>query len=170
MASFEFLAIILTGIGLTVSILYYTITLQNANKTQKLQLETRQAQLFMNIYNQYLQRENIKANDSVFHMEFESLEEFEEKYGRESNPEAYHDWSYHQNYWEGIGVLVREGLINIRLVALLDGGGIIYNWEKFEPIIKEYRKKYNWPRWSIEHEYHYNSVKKYSTEHPELEY
>jgi len=50
MASFEFLAIILTGLGLTVSILYYTFTLQNANKTQKLQLETRQTQVFMDLY------------------------------------------------------------------------------------------------------------------------
>jgi len=47
MASFEFLAIMFTGIGLMVSVLYYTFTLQNANKTQQQQLETRQAQLYM---------------------------------------------------------------------------------------------------------------------------
>ena len=51
MASFEFLAIILTGLGLTVSILYYTTVLQNANKTQQMALETRQAQLFSSLQN-----------------------------------------------------------------------------------------------------------------------
>ena len=57
MASFEFLAIIFTGLGLIVSILYYTSILQNANKTRELQLqaqeqatETRQAQLLMQVY------------------------------------------------------------------------------------------------------------------------
>ena len=50
MASFEFLAVILTGLGLTVSILYYTTVLQNANKTQQSQLETRQAQLYMQVF------------------------------------------------------------------------------------------------------------------------
>jgi hypothetical protein len=45
MASFEFLAIILTGLGLTASIVYNAINLRNANKTQKQALETRKAQL-----------------------------------------------------------------------------------------------------------------------------
>jgi len=43
MASFEFIALILTGLGLTASIVYYANVLSNANKTQQLQLETRQA-------------------------------------------------------------------------------------------------------------------------------
>ena len=45
----EYLPIVLTGIGLTASILYYSINLRNANQTQQMQLETRQLQLFMNI-------------------------------------------------------------------------------------------------------------------------
>lgn len=67
MASFEFIAIILTGFGLTASILYYSSILRNANKTRELQLkaqelqlkaqehaiETRQAQLFMQILTHY---------------------------------------------------------------------------------------------------------------------
>ena len=68
MASLEFLAIILTGLGLTVSILYYTTVLSNANKTRLLQLkaqelavETRQTQMFMQIYNQYTSPELKKA-------------------------------------------------------------------------------------------------------------
>lgn len=45
----EYLPLVLTGIGLSVSIIYYASILKNANKTQRMQLETRQVQLFMTI-------------------------------------------------------------------------------------------------------------------------
>ena len=43
MASFEFLAIILTGLGLSVSITYYAMNLKNQNETQQQSLENRKA-------------------------------------------------------------------------------------------------------------------------------
>ena len=43
MASFEFIAVIVSVLGLAASITYYAIVLKNQN-------ETRQAQLFMNLY------------------------------------------------------------------------------------------------------------------------
>ena len=68
MASFEFLAIILTGLGLIVSILYYSSILNNANKTRELQLktqeqaeETRQTQLFMKIYERFESKEFLQS-------------------------------------------------------------------------------------------------------------
>jgi len=53
MASFDVLAIVVSILGLAASITYYTSVLQNSNKTQKQQLENRQAHLFMNIYNHW---------------------------------------------------------------------------------------------------------------------
>jgi hypothetical protein len=53
MVQIEYLPIVLTGIGIIVSILYYTSVLRNANKTQQQQLDTRQAQLFMQMYNKW---------------------------------------------------------------------------------------------------------------------
>ena len=49
MITFEQALYVLPILALTVSILYNTINLRNANKTQQMQLETRQVQLFMNI-------------------------------------------------------------------------------------------------------------------------
>ena len=57
MVSFEFLAVILTGLGLTASIVYYASILRNANKTQEIQLETRQAQLYMEFYRDFKKKE-----------------------------------------------------------------------------------------------------------------
>ena len=47
MVSLEVVAILLSGIGISASLVYYANVLANANKTQQLQLETRQAQLFI---------------------------------------------------------------------------------------------------------------------------
>ena len=58
----EYLPLVLTGLGLTASIAYYANILNNANKTRELQLkaqeqalETRQAQLLMQIVNHWSQ-------------------------------------------------------------------------------------------------------------------
>jgi len=49
----EFLAIILTGLGLTASITYYAMVLRNANKT-------RQTQLFMNLFTQLRSKDFVR--------------------------------------------------------------------------------------------------------------
>jgi len=155
--------------GIIVGVAYYIMNIENNRKNQKLQLETRQAQLFMQIYAEQLKRGNIPGYDVVYHMEFDSPEEFEEKYGRENNPEAWYDFWLYNSYYEGIGVLVRENLVDIKLVALLNGGEVISGWEKFEKVTNHYRAKYHWPRWSIEWEYLYTTMKEYALENPELQ-
>jgi hypothetical protein len=47
MIEIEYLPIVLTGLGLNTSVLYYTMTLRNANNTQKMQLEARKLDVFM---------------------------------------------------------------------------------------------------------------------------
>ena len=45
------LSIIFAGLSIAASIVYYASVLRNANKTQQMQLETRQAQLYMDLFN-----------------------------------------------------------------------------------------------------------------------
>jgi hypothetical protein len=71
-------------------------------------------------------------------------------------------------YYKGIGVLVREGLIDIGFVSKLMSGGIISFWEKNRASFIDFREKFNWPRAAIEGEYLYNRVIEYGEEHPEL--
>ena len=72
------------------------------------------------------------------------------------------------SYYEGIGVLIEDGLIDIGLVAKLSSGNIISFWERFGDGVKAIREYYNWPRWAIMVEYLYDQVIKYSEKHPEL--
>lgn len=169
MIQIEYLPIVLTGIGLMASILYYANVSRNANKTQQMQLETRQAQFFMNIYQDHLTERLSKSLYFLMDMEYDDFEDFEHKYGRDNNPEANELITMHMLQMEGYGVLVREGYVSVRLVALLTSGSIRIGWEKLRDYIYKARERYNMPRWSIEYEYLYNTLMEYAEKHPELQ-
>ncbi len=69
---------------------------------------------------------------------------------------------------EGLGVFVKEDLVDIKLMALLMAGSMRMSWEKHRDIIYEERKRMNYPRYASEWEYFYNELMKYMEEHPEL--
>jgi len=172
----ESIPYVLTGIGIIASILYYTSVLRNANKTRELQLkaqehatETRQAQLFMQFYNKASTKEYMAIENNLIDWEFNNPQDFLEKYGPVTNPEAFSDFTTWLSLWEGMGILVREGLLNIRLMALSSTGDIMITWEKYEDVVYELRRMYEWPRYSIELEYLYQEIKKYAETHPELQ-
>ena len=116
MASFEFLAVILSVLGLSVSIIYYANVMQNANKTQKMQLETRQIQLVMQLYETYCSQDFRKRHSIMINQKWEDYDDFMTKYDSENNVEAWAGWLSIGAYFNGIGVLVRRGKIDIALV------------------------------------------------------
>jgi len=170
MVQIEYLPIVLTGLGLTASILYYTMTLRNANKTQQNQLETRQVQMFMQIYHSYQSPEYRKASNILNLNKFESIEEFLQIYDP-SNPDNIETSDALLTiitYYEGLGSLVKEGFLDIRWIALLMAGDTRKTWERLDPIIDEVRESFDYPRFASEMQYLYNELMKYMKEHPEL--
>ena len=140
----EYLPLVLTGIGVIVSILYYSNVLRNANRTQKQQLETRQTQLFMNIYNTSSSKDYVKDRERMMHLwEFDDLDDFYSKYGLDANPEEASVWSMFLQHYEGIAVLVKRGLIDSDLVYDLMYDSITGFWNKFEPVILAIREEYS---------------------------
>ena len=71
-------------------------------------------------------------------------------------------------YWEGLGVLVRENLVPIHLIAKFITNMTRTFWEKQEQMTLEYRVRFNVPRGFGEVEYLYNELLKYLEEHPEF--
>ena len=157
--------------GVLVAAAYYVGSLRNNQRTQRSQLETRQAQLFMQIYNQGANnRDFIEAWNRVQHMEFNNLQEFLDETDYE-NPETRENLfavNVLTGYYEGIGTLVKENMLNIRWVALLFGSWTRMFWEKVEPIADGIRVHHKVPRIFSETEYLYNELMKYMKEHPEL--
>ena len=160
-----------TLISVPVGVVYHIMTLRNTKKNQELQLETRQAQLYMSIFQTSTQPEFMKASRRILLSEWNSAEDFFKDFNffnkdvpdNELMISIYHIMSF----YEGLSVLVREGLLDIRLVALTIAGNTKQVWEKFIPIIDGIRDGW-YPRVFDGTEYLYYELIKYMDEHPEL--
>jgi hypothetical protein len=71
--------------------------------------------------------------------------------------------------YEGIGVLVKEGLLDIRLVALLICATVRRYGERIKPVLEEGRRAMGYRRWLSEVEYLYDELIRYVGVHPELD-
>ena len=172
------IGILLTGLTVSLAAIYYTLTLRYTRRNQELALkaqeqalETRQAQIFMQIYNQsHNDPSFIKAFGRIFELvgtnPVKSYEEFQKIRENEQDRDAISRVSF---FYEGVGVLVKEGYVSIRLVALLMTGMTRLWWEGlYKSSIVEGRKLMNSLRWMSEAEYLYDELMKYIEEHPEL--
>ena len=169
MVDYSTLAIVLTGLGLTASILYYAMVLRNTNKTQQLALETRQAQLFMQIYYTWSSRENINIRRELRTWTWTDYDDFIKKYGAANNPEAYTLFQELATWYEGIGVLIKRNLIDPAFVDDLMSGDTLWGWETFGSLVRERRVRNNIPFYYEFWEYLYDEVSAIAhKQHPEL--
>ena len=128
-------------------------------------LETRQAQLFMQLMDKYTSKEGIENLRVLGRATWSSYEEWLEL---RRDDEYYDAYNWLSNIYAGVGALLREGLLNVRMVALVAARGIIWDWEKYKDVIYERRKRGNNRLYRSEWEYLYNTIMKYLEEHPEL--
>ena len=141
-------------IGVLDSILSNRSSIKNDETT----LETRQAQFFMQIYDNFHETEFFEKFTNILTWRWEDYDDFMSKYGWRANPEAFHSLGSVGAFFEGIGVLVHRNLIDISLVGELMSRHIIGFWEKIEPISKEMRRTLKMPvDWYLE--YLYNEMK-----------
>lgn len=138
------ISIIFAGLSIAASIVYYASVLMNANKTQQMQLETRQAQLFLNIFNVYASKQFQKDSEELMQVwNWTDYDDFFAKYGPDVDPEAHAIWDSICTWLEGLGVLVKRGLIDPELVYDIMYGFIINFWERHLPIFTRFREQWN---------------------------
>ena len=158
---------LVTIFGVIAGFSYYILTVRNSQRNQQQQLETRQAQLFMQIYDRWSSREITKMEYEFRNWEWEDFDDYMRKYN--SDVESFSLRSVIGKYYEGIGVLIKRGLIDPTLVDDLMSSAILGYWEKWGPIVAEWRAHYNMPQASEYQEYLYNIIKAIADEqHPEL--
>jgi len=75
---------------------------------------------------------------------------------------------FYGSYLEGLGILVKNNLIDIHLIVELTSGAILWFWEKYREGIIDCRSKLNWSRFFVEAEYLYERCVEYGKDHPEL--
>jgi hypothetical protein len=157
------------GISVGLAAIYYMLILRNSQRAQQLQLETRQVQLFSQLYGMVSDVNYSKGwADFNYTWEFNDYDDWWKKYGPEANPDAFAYFMMNALQKEGMGVMVKRGLLDVGFISDWISGGIMMDWEKLEPIIREHRIRQSYPHFQEYHEYLYNEVKKYKEQHPEL--
>jgi hypothetical protein len=93
--------------------------------------------------------------------DFTTYEEWGEKYGPISNPEAYRHWIAFWNFYDMMGKDAIDGFVDLDMVLnRLEPTVIVGLWEKYSIIIHEWRKNYNYQRVGEGVEFLYNVAKK----------
>ena len=167
------ISIVLAGLSVSFAALEYVLNLRSTQKNMRLQLEntkatleTRQAELFMGLYHRWNDMEFQRCWTEIRAWEWKDSKDFLEKYGPYTSPESNVKRAVLGTFFEGMGVLVKRGLIDGALADDLMSGYIISYWRKFGPLIGELRKTYG-PTLGEYAEYLYNEVSKvYEREHP----
>ena len=174
MVDYQTISIVFTGLSISLAAFYYISTLRNSQRNQELalkaqqqQLETRQAQLFMQIYNQWNTTEFGLQYEKCMSMDWTDYEDFENIYM--NNAEEVNRFRMIARFFEGVGVLVHRDLIDVTLVDDLFSGEMTRFWEKFEPMVKEIRVRWGWPQSLEWTEYLHKEIRAImEKQHPEL--
>jgi hypothetical protein len=103
--------------GVLVAAAYYVMNMRAT-------LLTRQAQLFMGIYQEQYSKDMLDADiNGSFNIEIRNLDDYNTL---AADPEKFKSWYMWQGYLKGIGVLVEEKLVDVRLVNRLMGGQVMW--------------------------------------------
>jgi hypothetical protein len=161
MVDYQTVSIVLTGIGMIIALTYYGLQIRNQNRT-------RQTQLFMNLYTQMRSKEFVGDTRELSSWQWSDFEDFRAKYGSRTNKEANTLFYSTANFFDGVGVLVEHGELDPKLVEELMSSWVIWFWEKFGEVIKEYRRV-SYPQYLEKVEFLYDKIKPLTAEeHPQF--
>ena len=152
MVDVQTVSIAIASVSVVAGVIYYAIQIRHQSRT-------RQMDLLMRLYLTWGSEDMKKALQDVFALEFENYDDFMKKYGLGS--QAWVDVDKVGWFINGIGFLVHEGFVNIKLVlGLFHKHALIMLWEKLKPVVEGVRKKFGFPESYVWFEYLYNEVKK----------
>ena len=147
--SLQVLRDIVTIFGVLAGLTYYVMTVRNQNKAI-------QAQLLMNLYESYRSTESRRQSLEIQSWDWKSPNEFFEKYRQEVNPDAWALWEAKASFFNGIGILLKKGLIDIELLDELLTSSVNRHWNimGMGVILTEWRKML--PERKLEEEWKYD--------------
>jgi hypothetical protein len=89
-------------------------------------------------------------------MDWKDYDDFYTKYTFTENIEGRIPYAYWSMFYQEIGVLVKEGLIDINIVAQFLPDAFREYWKKFEALIYEHREREDYPEYFTGMEHLYN--------------
>jgi len=130
-------------IGILVGIVYYLTIMRNTQRTQQIQLETRQTQLYMQLFKELYTPEFWKLYLDLSRIEWEDVDDFRRRI-IQNDPETFAKllslwWTLGE-----IGTMLFNGMIELYQVFQLIGEIPILAWKKWWPLIEKLRTDWGW--------------------------
>ncbi len=141
MSDVQTISIVLAGIGIFIAAINSIISSRKADQQRQTEIETRQAVLFMQLYNRFTTREFRAALTEMRSWSWDNYADFMAKYSPDTNSDAHAMHIATENDFEGVGVMVQRDLIDSTSVTDLLWMAVGNYWERFGPIWKEWRTR-----------------------------
>ena len=141
LAILQTVSYLIAALSFAVTCAYYIMNLKNTQRNMQLTLEARQTQIFLQLMN-YLKTEGRAWTKFMLTYEWSDFDDYMKKYGPIDNPDEWDEQFKHQITFEGIGILVNKKMIDISLVYEAYGDWVMRYWEKYQPVVVEFRKTY----------------------------
>jgi len=137
LATLQAVSYIMGSIGVFVAAAYYVYNMRISQRNSKAALETRQAQLLMQIYDRINNKEFSRDwAETNYFWEWDDYDDYFKKYG--ANPDEFPKFMNIADTYEGIGVVLKNKLVDPKLIyGVLRNNPILY-WEKFSPMMKKW--------------------------------
>jgi len=134
-------------------------------KNQEITLETRQAQMYMRIYEKITDEEMFRKLFELNEYRWDDYEDYLEKYSGDIHVRAKRISVV--GFFEGMGMLVKRGLIDPVFVADSIGSHVVNYWNKFGTVVEEGRRRSGNKLAQENIEYLYDEILRIWEQHPE---
>jgi hypothetical protein len=147
--------------GVIVAAVFYILNLQTQKKNMKINQETRQIQLLLE-YNQAIASEtfpNIKTYRKIVNAKWDSFDDFVATGYRDPEVSSFREVLFRR--YHVTGLMIRDGLISIDTFVEYLHDAPVMVWEKYRPIVYEFRKRYHLPTYLEGFEYLAEEINRY---------
>lgn len=147
-------SIVVASASVVAGIIYYAFQVRHQTKV-------RQTDLIMKLVTFYGSKDFHEASSRVLRLDYASYDDFVQKYGSPISPsptDIQLSLAMVGGFYESVGVLVSEKLLDVNLVAKLFIAEVY--WKKTEILVKELRKQLGNPALYEWFEYLFNELEK----------
>ena len=131
--------------GIIVGVAYYIMNIRISQRNMKENLQTRQTQLFMQIFQRFQDPEFTNQWNILMERSWKDADDFMKKYQGNPASDGASLLSVQTNF-EGVAVILMKNMIDIDIVYELMPTMATVFWKKYEPLIKQLREEMGYPQ------------------------
>ena len=162
MVDIQTFSIAIASVGVFAAAVYYILQIRHQGRMRHLDL-------FMRLYSTWGSADMLDAHRRFMVIKVENYDSFIKSHGPVTDSsQIYSDIDRVGWFYNLMGFLVKEKIVDIELVDELLGYWVIKNWETIKPLVNGWRKQYDISESYRWFEYLYNEMRKRKQQHVKI--